>query len=168
MNAIKLLLVTITLMLLVACGGGGSSSDSAGGDSGGGTDAGGADGGGSNPDPMPDPNDLSGSYSGSQSLVLSLGGINETANIDADVTVTGNNILIDPLSANGSIANDTFVATSNRTSTQSGLTCQFLLTYRGDITRESLSGNITGTAICNQSGTNQTLDVTGTVTANRS
>ncbi len=155
MNAIKFSLLTITLMLLVACGGGGSSSDS-------------TDGGGSDPDPMPDPTDLSGTYNGEQSLILSLGGISETANIDANVTVTGNNILIDPLTANGSVANNSFVATTNRTSTQNGLTCQFLLTYRGSITRESLSGNITGTAICNQSGTNQTLDVTGTVTATRS
>ena len=154
---------------MVACGGGGSSSDSAndGGDSGGGSDGGsGSDGGGDSSDP--DPNDFSGAYKGTQSLILSMGAISETANIDANVTVNGQAILIDPLSANGSISSESFVATTNRTSTQNGLTCQFLLTYRGSINRDSLSGNVTGSAICNQSGGSQTLDVTGTVSASRS
>lgn len=158
MNVIRLFLVTITAMLLVACGGGGSSSDSTG-DSDGGT--------GSGSDPMPNANDLSGMYTGTQNLVLSLAGTSQTTNIDANVTVTGNNILIDPLTANGSVANNTFVATSNRTSTQAGLTCQFLLTYNGSIIQASLTGTITGTAVCNQDGTNQTLDVTGTISADR-
>lgn len=166
MGLIRLFFLTIVLMLMVACGGGGSSSDSSsGGDTGGGTTDGGTD---PDPGPDPDPNDFSGVYNGSQSLVLSMGAISETANIDANVTVTGNAILIDPLSANGSISSGSFVATTNRTSTQNGLTCQFLLTYRGTISRESLSGDITGTAICNQSGGSQTLNVTGTVSANRS
>jgi len=112
--------------------------------------------------------DLSGSYIGTQNLVLSLGGVSEVADIEAIVTVTGNAILIDPLTANGSIAANTFVATTNRTSTQGGLTCQFLLTYQGDISFVSLSGNISGTAICDQGEGNQTLDVTGTISANRS
>lgn len=102
-----------------------------------------------------------------QSLVLSLGGVTEVAEIDAMVTVSGNNILIDPLTANGSIANNSYVATTNRTRTEAGLTCQFLLTYRGDITFASLNGDISGTAICDQNGGNETLDVSGTISADR-
>ena len=162
MNLIRLLLVATLMIGMAACGGGGSSSDSSGdvvdngetgGDSGSGGDAGSAD--------------FSGTYLGMQNLVLSLGGVSDVAEIDAIVTVSGNNILIDPLTANGSIANNTFVATTNRTSTQAGLTCQFLLTYQGSITFESLSGNISGTAICDQGAGNETLDVSGTISANR-
>jgi len=94
--------------------------------------------------------EFDGAYSGMQTLVLSLGGVDDVAEIAADVTVSGSSILIDPLTANGSIANNTFIATTNRTSTQGGLTCQFLLTYEGD-----------------EGGGNQTLDVTGTISATR-
>ena len=138
------------LIGVTACGGGDSTSND-------------SDAGSGNPDPM----GLDGSYTGMQNLMLNLGGVSEIAELEALVTVTGNNILIDPLTANGSIANDTFVATTNRTSTQGGLTCQFLLTYRGDISLESLSGDITGTAICDQGEGNQTLNVTGSISATR-
>ena len=169
MNLIRLLLVATLMIGLVACGGGGSSSDSSsdvvdGGDTGGDSGAGSDSGSGGDASET----DLSGTYLGMQSLVLSLGGVSDVAEIEAIVTVSGNNILIDPLTANGSIANNTFVATTNRTSTQAGLTCQFLLTYQGSITFESLNGNISGTAICDQGAGNETLDVSGTISANRS
>ena len=99
--------------------------------------------------------------------MLSSGDVSDVAEIVADVSVNGSAILIDPLTANGSIANNRFVATTNRTSTQGGLTCQFLLTYEGDISFESLDGTISGTAICDQGAGNETLDVSGTISATR-
>ena len=151
---------SVFMVLAVACGGGGSSSDdSAPDDSNSVADQ--------SPPSVDVAGEFDGAYSGMQTLVLSLGGVDDVAEIAADVTVSGSSILIDPLTANGSIANNTFIATTNRTSTQGGLTCQFLLTYEGDISFESLNGNIEGTAICDEGGGNQTLDVTGTISATR-
>ena len=153
-------LFSVFMVLAVACGGGGSSSDDSA-----------PDDSNSVADQSPPSGDVAGefdgAYSGMQTLVLSLGGVDDIAEIAAEVTVNGSSILIDPLTANGSIANNTFIATTNRTSTQGGLTCQFLLTYEGDISFESLNGDIQGTAICDEGEGNQTLDVTGTISATR-
>ena len=156
-SKLRLFAISILIFTAVACGGGGSSSDDSIVDD---TDNSGDNG-------NPAPNGFDGSYTGMQSLVLSFDGVSDIAEIVADVTVNGSSILIDPLTANGSIANGTFIATTNRTSTQAGLTCQFLLTYEGDISFESLNGIIGGTAICDQGTGNEILDVTGTISATR-
>jgi len=155
-HKLRLFSVSILFLAAVACGGGSSSSEES-------TPDNNTDTGGDNPPTT----GLDGTYNGMQNLVLSLDGVSEVAEIVADVTVNGNSILIDPLTANGSIANDMFIATTNRTSTQGGLTCQFLLTYEGDISFESLNGTISGTAICDQGQGNETLDVTGNISATR-
>jgi len=104
-------------------------------------------------------------YSGTQSLILSSNGVSDTTEIEASVTISGDEILIDPLSASGSVADDEFVAITNRTSTYEGLTCQFLLTYRGTISDQTVSGNISGTAKCDDNDDDQ--DVIGTISALR-
>ena len=158
MSKLRLFIVSILIIIAVAaCGGGDSSSE------------------GSNEDNTDNAvdnenlasNGFDGSYNGMQNLVLSFDGVSEVAEIVADVTVDGNSILIDPLTANGLIANGTFIATTDRISTQGGLTCQFLLTYQGDISFEVLNGTISGTAICDQGVGNETLDVSGTISATR-
>ncbi len=159
MSQLKLFIAAMLIFSVVACGGGGSSSDDSVAESNGQEEE------AANENPAP--NGLDGSYNGTQNLLLSSGDVSDVAEIVADVSVNGSSILIDPLTANGSIANNRFVATTNRTSTQGDLTCQFLLTYEGDISFESLDGIISGTAICDQGSGNETLDVSGTISATR-
>ena len=107
-------------------------------------------------------------YTGTQNLILSAEGESQTTEIQATIRVNVEQITIEPLSASGSIAEGNFVAISNRQSSHDGLTCQFLLTYRGTVNDSSVSGSITGSAVCDGDDEGVTQEVIGTVTASRS